>query len=210
MAEQDLDWYGDGSTLTQADGPAPEPDPRALRWPRARVLIASVAAFLVLCGGAWWLTHPGAVRGYFGGTTWSPQPLGSVLAVDAGLYWAESDAPPTTYPVDSVRLAVDLRGNDDRVRVSWAVCDLTGNGRIGSALITGGTGVGGICSRLAPFEQGQAVDLATQQVLLLAEPLTSEPFEIGPATATYRVGLRAETLTMPGTVGFNVPFDAAP
>jgi len=204
--QHDVDWYGDGSTLT-AERPEPVDDPRALRWPRPRVLIAAAAAFVLICGGAWWLTHPAAVRGIFGGVGFWPEPLGTVMVVDAGPYYpkADDDPPPTTYPVDSLRLSIDLRGNDDKVRVSYAVCELAGNGRIGSAVITGGRGVGDICSSLTPFVQGQAVDLATQQVLLLAEPLTTERFAIGPTTATYRVGLRAGQLDMPGTVAFNEP-----
>ena len=56
----------------------------------------------------------------------------------------------------------------------------------------------------------QPIDLATQQLLILAEPLTTESFAIGPATATYRVGLRAQQLDMPGTVEFNLPPRAEP
>lgn len=207
-----IDWYGDGATTTVEPPPEAAPDPRAFRWPEPAALALFTAAFLLFCAGAWWITHPNAVMGIFGGTGMYPEPLGTVLAVDAGPYYVKADdAPhPTTYPVDSLRVSVDLRGNEDLVRVSWAVCDLAGNGRIGSAIVTGGSGYGDICSSVTPFVQGQAVDLATQQVLLLAEPLTTEPFAIGPATATYRMGLRAQQLEMPGTVEFNAEPDATP
>ncbi len=108
-----IDWYDDGATTTAERPEEPVPDPRALRWPRPRALAAFVAGFLLFCAGAWWITHPNAVMGIFGGTGMYPEPLGTVLAVDAGPYYVKADdAPhPTTYPVDSLRLSVDLRGN---------------------------------------------------------------------------------------------------
>lgn len=213
MAENDaIDWYDDGATIT-ADAPsAPPDDPDAFRWPRPRALMAFGLAFVLFCAGAWWLTHPDAVQSGFGGTGFYVEAPGSVLAIDSGVYYAIEDGapPPTTYPLDSLRFSVDLRGQEDLVQVSYAVCERTGNGWVGSALITGGTGVGDMCSSLTPFVQGQPIDLGTQQLLILAEPLTAEPFTIGPATATYRVGLRAQQLDMPGAIDFNQPRRAEP
>lgn len=205
------DWYDDGATTTVAP-PEAAPDRHAFRWPRPRALAAFGVAFVLFCAGAWWLTHPGAVMSGFGGTGLYVDAPGTVIAIDSGVYYVTADdaPPPTTYPLDSLRFSVDLRGNDDLVRMSYVVCDLTGNGRIGSALVTRGIGYGDICSSVSPFVQGQSIDLATQQLLILAEPLTTEPFAIGPATATYRVGLRAEQLDMPGTIEFNLPPRAEP
>jgi hypothetical protein len=206
MAKDDaIDWYDDGATLTAEAPSAPPDDPDAFRWPRPRVLLAFATAFVLFCAGSWWLTHPGAVQSGFGGSGFYVEAPGSVLAIDSGVYYVVGGAAPSTYPLDSLRYSVDLRGQEDLVRVSYAVCERTGNGWIGSALITGGTGVGDMCSSLTPFVQGQPIDLATQQLLILAEPLTAEPFSIGPATATYRVGFRAQQLEMPGTIDVNQP-----
>ena len=131
----------------------------------------------------------------FGGTG---IPAGDDALVDSGLYPNLEDGEPFPSSAPLRILALDV-GVEGPVGTSFLVCTLVPNeSRIGSVYARDEPG--SLCSSLVPFEPGQTVDLATQQVVIR---LISEPgavATISPLTVTYLDGVRPGRQVLPGSV----------